>query len=382
MSAIAHGWHPAHAAHKLPPLAVAQEFHMADKKKGEFEHPAHHATGGPLGNEVTFAKGGPAGYNGFYGGGPYDRQAMFYGGGTTGNTVYFGEGGKVENISRVLDFLVHGKDALMDRIEGAFSNPYTADPEELRGLISKYWHLQSPEKISPAAVTTPPGHASGGSVKSDGIMDSITSALDRAAIGLLSQVQGEKNGKAAWTTDPGLVEEAKAMPYYMSSLGHSAVGIAAPLMAAATHGMGLSDVPLLGAGADLLGLGKGALDSLWQRYHGNPAPAWSHAAADKANAITRAVEASQGKGDPHGFLDNAAQMGGTLLGQIPLLDMGAGADAAEDAGRLNGLTRLLGNDILEWTTPAIRPSLTNYTSGALLGGLAGLGGNTADRSSP
>lgn len=373
MSAIAHGWQPEHPTHKLPPLAVAKEWHTADKKVGKFEHPVHKATGGPLGNEVTFDVGGAVGYPGYYGGG------------TTGNTAYFGEGGKVEALGKVLDFLDRGRATLMNRIEGAFHNPYTADPDELRALISKYWGITPEAPVAPrVAPEEPPGHASGGAVAAEapshqGFLDAITSAVDRASIGLLSQWMGEKNGKAAWTTDPGLLEEAKAMPDYMLGLEHSALDLGAPFAATAAH---VVPVPLFTGLASVLGASKDHLDRYWAQ-HGNPAPAWSRDAAQKVGAIQRAVEASQGKGDPRGFLENAAQMGGTLLGQIPLVDLGAAGDAAADSSKAGTLGRLLGNDLLEWTTPAIRPSMMNYTSGALLGGLSGLGGATpSDRSAP
>lgn len=47
MSAIKHGWQPAHPDHKLPSLAVAREFHAADKRVGRFEH----ADGGSVGSD-------------------------------------------------------------------------------------------------------------------------------------------------------------------------------------------------------------------------------------------------------------------------------------------------------------------------------------------
>lgn len=45
MSAIKHGWHPPAGMH-APPMAVAQEFHAADKKAGKYEH----AEGGLIDN--------------------------------------------------------------------------------------------------------------------------------------------------------------------------------------------------------------------------------------------------------------------------------------------------------------------------------------------
>ncbi len=216
--------------------------------------------------------------------------------------------------------------------------------------------------------------------RAEGIGGILSSAVDRASIGLMSQIMGEKNGKAAWTTDPGLLEEAKAFPASALSLAHKGL----PMVAALANMAGRVDptVNPWAVGGPLLEADSGVIDALWNKY-GNPAPAWSQNAARKVGAIQRAVERSQGRGDPHGFIDNAAQMGGTLLGQIPLLDLGAAGDAAEDAGKLNGLTRLLGNDILEWTTPTIRPSVANYVSGALMGGLGALGSPTThDRGTP
>jgi hypothetical protein len=43
MSARAHGWNP---GGKQVPVAVAREFHDADKKVGKWEHPTRKAKGG------------------------------------------------------------------------------------------------------------------------------------------------------------------------------------------------------------------------------------------------------------------------------------------------------------------------------------------------
>lgn len=55
MSAIAHGWRPDHPEKDLPPLSVAQEFHAADKAKGEWEH----AAGGEIESPLEQFTGSP-----------------------------------------------------------------------------------------------------------------------------------------------------------------------------------------------------------------------------------------------------------------------------------------------------------------------------------
>lgn len=49
MSAIDHGWHPAHPNHKLPSRKVAHEFHEADKAEGKWMH----AEGGAIEDTET-----------------------------------------------------------------------------------------------------------------------------------------------------------------------------------------------------------------------------------------------------------------------------------------------------------------------------------------
>lgn len=95
MSAIAHGWKP--PMKDAPSMAIAQDFHSADKKQGKFMH----ADGGKVGALVNFAKA--------------------------------------------------GKDALLSRLEGAFDNPYTANTDQVRADISKYWRTAPPPVQAPAA---------------------------------------------------------------------------------------------------------------------------------------------------------------------------------------------------------------------------------------
>lgn len=55
MSAIDHGWHPAHPRHNLPSRAVAHEFHEADKEEGKFMH----ADGGEVESALEQFTGSP-----------------------------------------------------------------------------------------------------------------------------------------------------------------------------------------------------------------------------------------------------------------------------------------------------------------------------------
>lgn len=370
MSAIAHGWRPAGASH-LPPLAVAKEFHEADKKVGKYMH--YKAEGGKVGTLVNFGK------------------------------------------------------SLMDRLEGAFHNPYTANPDQVRQDIARYWHLHQPpaaiaapvkapeptvEQLtaqlhelanksagiqqmhnyldaaeqSPGALTSPPGMADGGPVRhrvrtlprtdqpaglkmdplqlishaadrvSAAVGDDPHHMLARIAGGLTSQIAGlSPQGTAEYGRVPGIVDETKALPAGLTDLG---TGLAA------LEGAGADAAASKGFHSPVIGMVQALRDKLAAMHdkYGDLAPKWSRDAEARTNQLHDAVHKQMGLTPAHGFAENAAEAGGMMMGQIPIV--------GQEEKAASMLAKLAKSPI-EWLSPSIRPKLSNYLAGTLAGGALG-----------
>ena len=333
MSAIAHGWRPAGAKH-LPPPAVAKEFHEADKKVGKYMH--YKAEGGKVGTLVKFGRG------------------------------------------------------LMDRIEGAFHNPYTANPDQVRQDIARYWHMHQPPALIAAPAKAPEpsiddltaqlhelaskSMADGGPVRhrvrtlprtdastgpsmdplalishaadrvSAAVADDPHHMLARIAGGLTSQIAGiSPKGTAEFGRVPGIVDETKALPAGLTDLGVSAAQLG-----------GMTGIPAL----EDIQRGMAAL----QQKYGDLAPAWSRAAEANTSKLHDAVHKQMGLAPAKGFAENAAEAGGMMLGQIPVV--GQEEKAASILAKL-------AKSPVEWLSPSIRPKLSNYAAGTLAGGALG-----------
>lgn len=328
MSAIAHGWHPPQK--HAPSLAVAKEFHKADKRQGVYEHATGYADGGKVGQVVSFAK------------------------------------------------------SVLPQIEKEFSNTYTADTDRLRGLISKYWDVNRPPD-APVTPTAPVMQkAEGGTVNTTQKgLDLISHAADRAtsfllsdpndprsayhdphhllgrvAAGLGSQVLGlDKSGRPQLGKTPGLVKEAESIPAGLVDIGEGATRLGA----AAGDALGDHAPPGMGA----IQAARTILDKLHARYGSDLAPAWSRSAEASADQTHRAVRDAMGLPAPRGAAENLAEAGGTMLGQLPI-----GAERATESTLAK-----LAKSPAEWLGPTIRPSLSNYGVGTLAGGIMGAVGD-------
>lgn len=350
MSAIAHGWH-APMKH-APSMAVAQEFHAADKAKGVYMH----ADGGKVGTLVNFAK--------------------------------------------------QGTKALMDRLETSFHNPYIANTDQVRDDISKYWRTNAPpvkvEAPAPAMQRidtseldnlvnkppTVPGLAAGGAVDdapasnrflrlvrhaadrvSAAVSDDPHHALARVAAGLSSQVAGlSPSGGAQFGRTPGLVDETKSIPAGLIDLGKGAVDV----------GGAVADRLPTRPGVAAMQAIRDGLNHLQDKYGGDLAPQWSRDAEARATQLHNAVHKSMGLSEPKGFIENGAEAGGMMLGQLPI----PGAEAKEGVTGLRGTLSMLKHAVPEWLGPTIRPSLRNYGAGTLAGGLMGAAGSPSQPDAP
>jgi hypothetical protein len=430
MSAIAHGWH-APMKH-APSMVVAREFHEADKRVGKYMH----AEGGKVGGLSNIASswrtsiaGGQAALQ------PYRDElnaavnsriaGIKAAGRSPAESTYmdlsdpdavkqllmsgaplYADGGKVGTL---VNFAKQGTKALMDRLEGAFSNPYTADTEQVRNDISKYWRTNAPPpKITPpepqlqkidtseldelaSKLPNIPGLAEGGAVDdapkstrflglvrhaadrtTAAVSDDPHHALARVAAGLSSQVAGlSPSGHAQFGAMPGLVNETLSLPAGLTDIGKGvadlggAVADRLPAMRNAGGNAGVAAVQAI----------RDGLNRLQEKY-GDLAPKWSRDAEARSTQLHNAVHQDMGLSDPRGAIENGAEAGGMMLGQVPI----PGAEAKEASTGLRGTLGLLKHAIPEWLGPTIRPSVKNYGAGTLAGGLLGAAGSGADDS--
>ncbi len=102
-------------------------------------------------------------------------------------------------------------------------------------------------------------------------------------------------------------------------------------------------------------------------------PEWATNAADKADAIHKAVREDMRLKAPKGFAENAQEAAGVMLGQIPVPGKAASKAIEEAPGILSQLGRAS-----EWFTPTVEAKPVNYGVGAVTGGALGAMGDSPD----
>jgi hypothetical protein len=315
------------------------------------------------------------------------------------------DGGKVGTL---VNFAKQGTKALMDRLEGSFHNPYTANTDQVRDDIAKYWRTNAPPpRITPPEPQlqrvdtseledlvnkppTVPGLAEGGAVDdapatsrflglvrhaadrtTATVSDDPHHALARVAAGLSSQVAGlSPSGHAQFGRRPGLVDETMSIPAGLTDLGKGAVDVSGAVADRLPPQFG-------GTTARAVSALRDGLNRLQEKY-GDLAPKWSRDAEARSTQLHNSVHQDMGLSDPKGFVENGAEAGGMMLGQLPI----PGSQAKEAATGLRGTLQLLKHAVPEWLGPTIRPSVRNYGAGALAGGLMGAAGGGSDDGQP
>jgi hypothetical protein len=102
-------------------------------------------------------------------------------------------------------------------------------------------------------------------------------------------------------------------------------------------------------------------------------PDWAIKAAENADATHQAVRQEAGLSEPKGFMQNAAEGAGVMLGQLPLplarlRALKAVAPAVESGPRLAMAAKKVLGSAPEWFSPTVEPSVANYAAGAGFGG--------------
>lgn len=174
---------------------------------------------------------------------------------------------------------------------------------------------------------------------------------ERVVSGLASQWYGlDDKGEVSFGERPGLVDETL-------SLG------SIPSMAANI----LHDLT-----AQKLGIDPEDPYMKFYKEHGPfaglyQAPDFAVESEQRASDLKGKVREKMGLDAPKGLSENFAESLGTMLGQLPL----PGGGAKQGMSKVDDLVRAGAESPLEWFTPTVRPSLENYTSGALAGGALG-----------
>lgn len=166
----------------------------------------------------------------------------------------------------------------------------------------------------------------------------------------------------------------KSMAHAVPGLDDDTADYAGDTLAYAPTGF-ISQVGTRGDDGEMgLGLHPGLIDSAASlpALIGQHAPQWAKNAAERDNLNHESARNYVGLPEPHGFAQNFAEAGGTMLGQLPLpstrlRELLQGLRKVPVAGKMMAATA----PVAEWLGPTVDPTMHNYTTGALVGG--GLG---------
>lgn len=344
MSAIKHGWQPPAGMH-APSLAVAREFHAADKREGKFMH----AEGGKV-------AGLKAALNAIEGRLPTAAEVL------ARKASQLGEPGHDPyNTADAMAKKAAAHAAAEEFMPGLISQDHWAEGGAVEG--NRPWRHRSGAPFQGQSTDANRflqlvSHAADRATST--VTDDPHHVLARVASGLASQVAGRTpTGGVAFGRLPNLVDEIKSLPAGLTDVGM----VGSNVLGALAHKY-LPHEP--GSLGDVLPRLASAANA-YAAKHGDPAPDWSRAAEERANAVHQTVNKDMGLSAPHGFVENAADATGVMLGQLPI-PLGEAKTATRGVrGGLAALARA----VPEYLGPTVRPSIRNYATGALGGGAMG-----------
>lgn len=177
----------------------------------------------------------------------------------------------------------------------------------------------------------------------------------RLAAGFASQWYGlDDAGNPAYGPTPGIVHETKALGLLPSMLMRS----------------GMDGI------MQKLGVDTNAGYYKFLQQATIPEPQGAADSAAKTDLIHQRVREDMRLRAPRGFEENAQESLGVMLGQLPIPG-GPAKQASSEASALARAGRTAEN-ASEWFTPTVRPTISNYSSGALLGGTIGAAADSED----
>lgn len=381
MSAIAHGWHP--PMKHAPPLAVAKEFHEADKRVGKWEHPAHKAGGGKVEGLVK----------------ALEALASKYAEPTVSKLVVNGSmpgaigADSAEAISRLAQEKAAGQARHLINPDGVATPLTGVDAVDARApaghIIVQQGIGATPHTIldrgglpqSQAqgllnrAVATgqlqAPTYADGGSVDSDAPtsgdkatpksldLSLVGHAAERALSGLrrfAASVASEggygvdSKGHVTPVLVPGMAYETASLPAALEPVESRILNVAGK--AAARAPAALQSAP--GAGPLLGGLqaARAGLSALQAKYGDDLGPLlnWSRRSGQLADQRDQQIHKAMGVGPATTVPEHLIEGAGHAAGQLPIL------------GDAPALARFGIEDML----PLVRPTLKDYAQSALM----------------
>lgn len=184
-----------------------------------------------------------------------------------------------------------------------------------------------------------------------GSISDVGHSAKRVTAGLRSQVQGVgEDGKPEFNRHPGIVDEALGLPNLLPML--------IKLSSQVNRKTGL----------------HGYADSQDKvaKWLEEIMPEVIKQAPERSGRLRDSIHRQMGLSDPRGFQENTEEALGTMLGQLPIGAVKGGTSAGVKA--LKSLPEYLG--------PTIRPSVGNYGTGAVAGGIMGSMGESEQELTP
>lgn len=186
------------------------------------------------------------------------------------------------------------------------------------------------------------------------VLRNLPETVKRPLAGFASQAYGlDESGRPKfWTMRKGNVDDVLSWPTLLPSLLKAGIEINP-----------MSRVPILGAP-----LRK---EREWLEAHGDSlVPEISRDAERRQRALKRAIRQDMQLGAPEGVADRSLEALGTMAGQLPIPATKAKAASSAIRRTLTAIPEYLG--------PTIKPSRSNYLTGALAGGVLGGGDDEPD----
>lgn len=186
------------------------------------------------------------------------------------------------------------------------------------------------------------------------VLRNLPESVKRPIAGLASQSYGlDENGRPKyWTLRRGFVDDLLSMPTLLPEL-----------LKLGTELSPASHIPYLGAPM--------RKQREWLEAHGESlVPEFARDAERRQRMLKRAIRQEMQLSAPEGVVDRTLEGLGTMAGQLPIPANKAKA-ASSVLGKIFGA-------IPEYLGPTIKPSASNYVSGAVAGGVLGGGDDVPD----
>lgn len=204
----------------------------------------------------------------------------------------------------------------------------------------------------------------------------VAGALARILLGLKSQVYGlNDQGKVdpyswlqGWNISPS--SKADTTPSSQNRPGALNELMALPTILPSLAQLGAAGISKVIPGAQPLS------DEQVQWLNDHLVPEVSKKAAAHQQQLTQVLRQQAGLEEPRGFMENALEASGAMLGQLPIPGGGTKALAEQTLSQaakrsIPEIAKKVATSVPEYLGPTIKPSAANYLTGSLAGGALG-----------